>query len=193
MSSLIGLPMHAPVILRVRLANYPVQCQTHRKLRGMQEGIARNQAFLDAVVEFQDSCSQFPLRDSDQRGPGEPSRTTPAQVSKINTTLRQCMRDWSDEGQDERRKSYGAVIAELERLCPVDPERKCAQKVLVPGAGEGRLAYEIVSRGYGCAGESCASLHVLVERMGHVHCFWKNQSGPTSFGGAARRCRCGRM
>lgn len=131
----------------------------------MQDGIARNQAFLDAVVDFQDSCSPFELRDSDERAPGEPSRTTAAQVSKINTTLRQCMRDWSDEGEDERRKSYGAVIAELERLCPVDADRKCARKVLVPGAGEGRLAFEIVSRGYGCAGTSWA----VSPRTGREH------------------------
>eukprot|EP00752_Nemacystus_decipiens_P003400 g3146.t1 len=136
-----------------------------RKLRGMQEGIARNQAFLDAVVDFQDSCSPFPLRESDERGPGEPSRTNAAQVSKINTTLRQCMRDWSDEGEGERRKSYGAVIAELERLCPVDPERKCARKVLVPGAGEGRLAYEIVSRGYGCAGNEFSYFMLMVSNF----------------------------
>lgn len=122
----------------------------------MQDGIARNQAFLDAVVDFQDSCSPFPLGPGDERVPGGPSRTTAAQVSKVNTTLRQCMRDWSVEGQDERGKSYGAVIAELERLCPVNRERKGAQKVLVPGAGEGRLAYEIVSRGYGCTGAKFA-------------------------------------
>lgn len=118
----------------------------------MQDGIARNQAFLDAVVEFQDACSPFPLGDGDVRAPGGPSRTTAAQVSKINTTLRQCMRDWSVEGEDERRESYGGVIAELERLCPVDPEKLGVKKVLVPGAGEGRLAFEIVSRGYGCTG-----------------------------------------
>ena len=119
----------------------------------MQDGIARNQAFLNAVVDFQDACSPFPLVDGDGRRPaGGPSKTTAAQVSKINTTLRQCMRDWSGDGEDERRKSYGGVIAELERLCPVDPEKRGAKKVLVPGAGEGRLAYEIVSRGYGCTG-----------------------------------------
>lgn len=148
--------MYASVILRLRLATCVFRrMRTRRKLKGMQDGITRNQSFLDAVVAFQDTCSPFPLRDSDKRAPGEPSRTTAAQVSKINTTLRQCMRDWSDEGEDERRKSYGTVIAELERLCPVDSERRGAQKVLVPGAGEGRLAYEIVSRGYGCAGASC--------------------------------------
>lgn len=148
----------------------------------MQDGIARNQAFLDAVVDFQDTCSPFPLRDRDERAPGEPSRTTAAQVSKINTTLRQCMRDWSDEGEDERRKSYGTVVAELERLCPVDPERKCAQKVLVPGAGEGRLAYEIVSRGYGCAGASWVSLRAPGENMGRADLSWKHLPAPTPSG-----------
>lgn len=136
-----------------------------RKLRGMRDGIARNQAFLDAVVEFQDTCSPFPLGEGDGRVSGGPSRTTATQVSKINTTLRQCMRDWSGEGEDERRESYGGVIAELERLCPVDPEKNGAKKVLVPGAGEGRLAYEIVSRGYGCTGAFfCASLSSARER-----------------------------
>lgn len=148
-------------MIYIYLSSRDLSTETHRKLQGMQDGIARNQAFLNAVVDFQDACSPFPLRDSDERAPGEPSRTTAAQVSKINTTLRQCMRDWSEEGEDERRNSYGAVIAELERLCPVDPEKKNAQKVLVPGAGEGRLAYEIVSRGYGCAGASVASVRTL--------------------------------
>lgn len=148
-----SLCMHEYTYIRhAHFSCFAAERKTHRKLRGIQEAIARNQAFLDAVVDFQDSCSPFPLRDTDERAPGEPSRTTAAQVSKVNTTLRQCMRDWSVEGEEERRQSYGAVIAELERLRPVDPDRKGAQKVLVPGAGEGRLAYEIVSRGYGCAG-----------------------------------------
>lgn len=152
----------------------------------MQDGIARNQAFLDAVIAFQDSCSAFPLRDSDHRAPGEPSRTTAAQVSKVNTTLRQCVRDWGGEGEDERRKSYGAVIAELERLCPVDTERKGAHKVLVPGAGEGRLAYEIVSRGYGCAGASWSSLPLAEREGGVLKNFWGNfdflDPAPDTFG-----------
>ncbi|CAM9804271.1 unnamed protein product [Hapterophycus canaliculatus] len=136
-----------------------------RKLKGIQNGIARNQAFLNAVVDFQDTCSPFPLRDDDSRAPGDPSRTTATQVSKINTTLRQCMRDWSDEGGRERSSSYAAVISELERLSPVKPETKEPQKVLVPGAGAGRLAYEIVSRGYGCAGNEFSYFMLMVSNF----------------------------
>ncbi|CAN0126769.1 unnamed protein product [Scytosiphon promiscuus] len=136
-----------------------------RKLEGIRDGIARNQAFLDAVVEFQDSCSPFPLREDDNRAPGDPSKTTATQVSKINTTLRQCMRDWSDEGERERDSSYAAVISELERLCPVKPDTKVHHKVLVPGAGAGRLAYEIVSRGYGCAGNEFSYFMLMVSNF----------------------------
>lgn len=114
----------------------------------MKEAISRNQAFLNAVVEFQDRSSLFPIDDE----AGGPSRTTARQVDKVNTTLHQLVRDWSDEGEEERRQSYGAVVEELERLCPVDADNKGILRVLVPGAGLGRLAIEIVARGYATQG-----------------------------------------
>lgn len=117
----------------------------------MREAIARNQAFFDAVVEFQDMSSPFPVGDET---PGGSSRTSARQIGKVNTTLHQLMRDWSAEGEEERQQSYGIVIEELERRCPLNVENKGAIKVLVPGAGLGRLAMEIVSRGYACAGAS---------------------------------------
>ena len=130
---------------------YPNAPHKPRKMVGMKDAIARNQVFLDAVIEFQDRTSPFPIDEHGAVGEG-PSRTSARQVGKVNTTLHQCMRDWSDEGEEERRQSYGPVIEELERLCPVNPDLKGTRKVLVPGAGLGRLTLEIVSRGYGCAG-----------------------------------------
>ena len=130
---------------------YPNAPHKPRKMVGMKDAIARNQVFLDAVIEFQDRTSPFPIDEHGAVGEG-PSRTSARQVGKVNTTLHQCMRDWSDEGEEERRQSYGPVIEELERLCPVNSDLKGTRKVLVPGAGLGRLTLEIVSRGYGCAG-----------------------------------------
>lgn len=122
---------------------------------GMKEAIRKNQAFFDAVIEFQDRCSPFPVPESH---PGGSTRTSTRQVGKVNTTLHQLMRDWSAEGKEERQQSYGVVIEELETLCPVNPNEKGAMKVLVPGAGLGRLAMEIVARGYACAGAVISSL-----------------------------------
>ncbi len=60
--------------------------------------------------------------------------------------LKNLQRDWSAEGEVERAQSYGRIIAELcERL----PQREGAEsrgKVLVPGAGLGRLCLELAAR-----------------------------------------------
>ena len=143
-------PPHHPLTPRTIRSRSP----RPRKLKGMREAIARNQAFFDAVIEFQDRSSPFPVVDSIH---GATTRTTSRQVDKVNTTLHQLMRDWSAEGTKERKQSYGAVIEELERLLPVDPHKQGAIRVLVPGAGLGRLAMEIVARGYACAGVCTSS------------------------------------
>lgn len=117
----------------------------------MKQAIARNQTFLNAVVEFQDRSSPFPLTDADF-ATGGTSKTTPRQIDKVSTTLHQMMRDWSLEGAEERKQSYDLVMRELERLVPVDKDRPGDIRVLVPGAGLGRLALELVSRGYSTQG-----------------------------------------
>lgn len=118
----------------------------------MKEAIRRNQAFLDAVVEFQDRTSPFSLTDEDVTPIAGPSRTTARQVGKVSTTLHQLMRDWSAEGEEERKQSYAPVLEELEKRLPVSPDMPGALKVLVPGSGLGRLAMEIASRGYATQG-----------------------------------------
>lgn len=141
----------------------------------MKEAIGRNQAFLDKVVEFQDRTSPFPLSEADFLS-GGPSRTTARQVDKVNTTLHQMMRDWSVEGAQEREQSYGAVLRELERLLPVDDHKTGAFEVLVPGAGLGRLAMEIVSRGYSTQGNPHDDVRVL-ETL--CNCCFNNPVSPT--------------
>lgn len=119
----------------------------------MKRAIARNQTFLNAVVEFQDKSSPFPLGADDFITVG-PSKTTARQIDKVNTTLHQMMRDWSVEGAEERKQSYDVVIGELQRLLPVDSDKAGDLHVLVPGAGLGRLTMELVSRGYSTQGSN---------------------------------------
>lgn len=140
----------------------PLTCKL-RKLDGMKQAIARNQTFLDAVVEFQDRSSPFPLG-ADEFVTAGPSKTTARQMDKVSTTLHQMMRDWSVEGAEERKQSYGLVIGELQRLLPVGNDETGDIKVLVPGAGLGRLTMELVSRGYSTQGR-----HLLVKSL-HIVC-----------------------
>eukprot|EP01117_Protostelium_nocturnum_P013382 TRINITY_DN4987_c0_g2_i2.p1 TRINITY_DN4987_c0_g2~~TRINITY_DN4987_c0_g2_i2.p1 ORF type:complete len:303 (+),score=83.77 TRINITY_DN4987_c0_g2_i2:120-911(+) len=79
---------------------------------------------------------------------------------KVRSTLRQFVRDWSEEGAAERKQSYDPILSEIERMFG-SCERKWEIKILVPGAGLGRLSFEIVRRGFSCEGNEF-SYHMLL-------------------------------
>ncbi len=74
--------------------------------------------------------------------------------------MRQFYRDWSKEGEREREKCYAPLIADL-RSEFKGKEDKGLVKVLVPGAGLGRLVFEICKEGYTVEGNEI-SYHALL-------------------------------
>lgn len=85
---------------------------------------------------------------------------TPADMDKARTTIRQFYRDWSAEGVSERRACYEPVIQDLSHLFAEYPSKE-AIKVLIPGAGLGRLVFELCHRGYTVEGNEI-SYHQLI-------------------------------
>lgn len=74
-------------------------------------------------------------------------------MDKIRCTLRQFVRDWSDEGAGERKQSYKPITEALESYYshyPVDQRYRL--RVLLPGAGLGRLTYDIARLGFSAQG-----------------------------------------
>lgn len=66
-------------------------------------------------------------------------------MSRVHTTLRQAVRDWSSDGVQERISSYGLVIDRLLRLYPLEsdqtsPSCKDESPLLVPGSVESALS-----------------------------------------------------
>ena len=81
-------------------------------------------------------------------------------MEKANTTIRQFYRDWSSEGATERQNCYDPVLADLcHAFAPVEDKAKI--KVLVPGAGLGRLVFEICQLGFAVEGVEI-SWHMLI-------------------------------
>lgn len=66
---------------------------------------------------------------------------------QVQAVFKQLMRDWSTFGTPERQQCYGPLIEEIEKSYPENEFNRCDINVLVPGAGLGRLAFEIASRG----------------------------------------------
>ena len=65
-------------------------------------------------------------------------------LGRVRETLKHFVRDWSSEGAHERNAIIEPILDAL-RLVP--PERRADMRVLVPGAGLGRLAWEISQLG----------------------------------------------
>lgn len=80
-------------------------------------------------------------------------------IDKARSTLRQFFRDWSAAGADERARSYGPIMAALEKEQAARPDEKL--RVLVPGAGLGRLVFDLATRGYHAEGNEI-SYHQLL-------------------------------
>lgn len=85
---------------------------------------------------------------------------TPRDMKKARTTVRQFYRDWSTEGREERRACHEPVIRDLGQAF-AHYQDKAFVKILVPGAGLGRLVFELCSRGYTVEGNEI-SYHQLV-------------------------------
>lgn len=117
-------------------------------------------------------------------------------LDKARSTIRQFYRDWSAEGDVEREACYGPVFRALEVEKARFPDR-LPMKVLVPGAGLGRLVFDLCQRGYFSEGNEIsyhqllASSYILnsVERAGQytiypwIHSFSNHRNRENQFKG----------
>ncbi|KAL4948661.1 N2227-like protein-domain-containing protein [Aspergillus filifer] len=121
-----------------------------------------NADIADAIVTT--GLSSFGL--SANPDPSDPTQNwhgvaTSADVNKAHSTIRQFYRDWSAEGQAERDVCYGPVLRGLEREFPDRASGEDYISVLVPGAGLGRLVFEICRAGFAAEGNEI-SYHQLL-------------------------------
>ncbi|XP_020278481.1 carnosine N-methyltransferase isoform X2 [Pseudomyrmex gracilis] len=75
-----------------------------------------------------------------------------ADQEKVQATIKQLARDWSTEGIEERNACYQPIIDEILSQFPLEHCTPSDVRILVPGAGLGRLAFEIAKCGYTCQG-----------------------------------------
>lgn len=73
-----------------------------------------------------------------------------ADLGRARESLKHFVRDWSNEGVQERAKIFAPILDLLSR---VPSEDRAHKKVLVPGCGLGRLAWEISQLGTSCTND----------------------------------------
>ena len=77
------------------------------------------------------------------------NKVNPMDADKVMYVLKNVVRDWSADGEEERSESYGRILAELLPLLSLSSstDKQQPPRVLVPGCGLGRLCAELASAG----------------------------------------------
>ncbi|KAF8812835.1 N2227-domain-containing protein [Phlegmacium glaucopus] len=97
-------------------------------------------------------------------GPNRTKKYKPSEfdMDKLRSTLKQFVRDWSEEGMQERELCYKPMKdALIEYFATVAPEARRDLRVLVPGVGLGRLAYDVAKLGFACQGNEFSHYMLL--------------------------------
>ena len=93
----------------------------------------------------------------------EPLAVQATDIIRIRSALRLFVRDWAIEGLDERKTTYEPILNELKLFFKNKSEKDFENgiNVLVPGAGLGRLLYEIAKLGFKAQGNEYSYYMVL--------------------------------
>lgn len=131
----------------------------HRQ-RQIRVAIAANQMLLDVIADGADAM--FAPDEAQQAGEhaacasvhcdGGCNQYGPVDLDKARTTLRQFVRDWSAYGHAERQQCYGPIVDALQKRFPGDAAARSSVRVLVPGAGLGRLVFDLAQCGFDTQG-----------------------------------------
>jgi carnosine N-methyltransferase len=95
-------------------------------------------------------------------------KATSNDLEKARSTLRQFYRDWSEEGATEREACYGPVIKALQCEALLRPDS--TMRVLVPGAGLGRLVFDLCCAGFDTEGNEISYHQLLASSYILNHC-----------------------
>merc|ERR1719347_436551 len=96
-------------------------------------------------------------------------------MDKVQSTLKQLVHDWSSSGAAEREQCYSPILTKIRELFPDNQDRP-NRKILVPGAGLGRLAFEIAKEGFECQGNEFSlfmlfASNFVLNKASAVNCF----------------------
>lgn len=147
-------------------------------LNAVDDGIDKNAELASAILHSGLQSFGIPTLKSwkpkDGKDPNDwRGLATSNDLEKAQSTLRQFYRDWSAEGAEEREACYGPVIRAIRKERLVRSGSK--MRVLVPGAGLGRLVFELCCEGCDTEGNEISFHQLLASSYILNHCRDENE------------------
>ncbi|KAL0064099.1 hypothetical protein AAF712_008959 [Marasmius tenuissimus] len=102
------------------------------KLRRLEETNEANGAVTDRIAQLAKEELGHEL------GSGTEALSINPSVARVREALKHFVRDWSSEGAEERERIFRPILDILQQA-----PKKAGSRILLPGSGLGRLAYEI--------------------------------------------------
>ncbi|KAK6442123.1 hypothetical protein LTR95_001626 [Oleoguttula sp. CCFEE 5521] len=137
--------------------------------RDVDDAIDCNADIADAILAS--GLEQFGISSDDCTWHGAAKASD---VDKARSTIRQLYRDWSAEAASEREAVYLPIFDALASHLSTSVVNDSPQhRVLVPGAGLGRLAWELSCRSYTTEGNEISyhqltAAHYILNRITHA-------------------------
>ncbi|XP_075067091.1 carnosine N-methyltransferase [Mixophyes fleayi] len=148
--------------------------QFHSNLDRIRKCANHNQEILEMIVN--DCSHMFENKEYGSNGHRKLTPVSTFDMDKLKSTIKQFVRDWSEEGKSERDACYQPIVDEILKYFPKDKGDVSQVNVLVPGAGLGRLAWEIAKHGYSCQGNEWSffmlfSSNFVLNRCSQINAF----------------------
>lgn len=141
------------------LSHIPAKC------RRAKTALETNQFFLNTMLTALKTTMQGDyLRQATNAGDrfGETTSTpSPSDMEKVKYVLKNLVRDWSQEGAEERGATYALILTELKSLYYQWGNWEKPPRVLVPGCGLARLVVEIAALGFETEGNEFSYFMLL--------------------------------
>ena len=114
------------------------------KIADMRMAVHENASLLELIADAHSDHVGAPEEPHDAMA--RAGIASESDMEKVQSTLKQFVREWGAEGHAEREAAHGPILDALARALP--RSALDGARVLVPGAGLGRLAWEAANRGY---------------------------------------------
>ncbi|VEU43389.1 unnamed protein product [Pseudo-nitzschia multistriata] len=133
-----------------------------KRFKDYRDATIRNQFCLDCILKHagQPHSQQRESLDVD----AAKRYVTDDQISKVSSVLKSLSRDWSEDGRVERDMAYSPIKALIHKYLPLESlssDFRWIPRIVVPGAGVGRLAFDLAAMGYSVQGNEF-SLYMLL-------------------------------
>ncbi|KAK6031017.1 n2227-like protein [Ostertagia ostertagi] len=152
-------PTHKEIILKSH----------NEHMRNVLKCVDHNQEILKKIISYGLSVfgEEFATKTRRIR---QKRRPDPHYMSKVLSVLRQIVREWTTEGKPERDATYKPLLDIVRERYSSTSERSSI-KIMVPGSGLGRLAFELAKEGFTVEGNEFSMVMLMTSSFLLNACF----------------------